>query len=464
MNVIQAIADRQLFRPFVGDDLTSWNRWGTALRVLYGLPVKSKRGRELVKRATGREADTMPKDGFNSAIFLCGRRSGKSKISALVACFEAILSGNADKLTPGEVGVIPIIAPSKRQAKIIHTYCSAIFNLPLFKNELVRELNGVFELRNNVSIEILAGDWRSVRGHSLLCAIVDELAFFGIEEATRSDQELIRAIRPGLANTNGKLLCISSPYGKRGFAYNTHKRHHGNPKSKTLVWQAPSRMMNPTLPQSVIDDAMLEDPAAARSEYLAEFRDDISAFITREVVEKLVAKGVQERLPRKELEYFAFVDMSGGRGDDSVLAIGHLEKRVVVLDSIRRFKPPFSPDAVINEMCGELRRYYCRSVVGDNYAAEFVKSAFESNGIFYEKSELPKSALYIELLPRLCSGEIVLLDMPILIDQISNLERRTRAGGRDVIDHPSGQGHHDDIANAVAGVAYTTSKPQLIVG
>jgi hypothetical protein len=57
--------------------------------------------------------------------------------------------------------------------------------------------------------------------------------------------------------------------------------------------------------------------------------------------------------------------------------------------------------------------------------------------------------LYRDLLPRLNSGEVELLDHPRLVHQLVNLERRTARGGRDSIDHPVHA--HDDCANAVAG-------------
>jgi len=44
-----------------------------------------------------------------------------------------------------------------------------------------------------------------------------------------------------------------------------------------------------------------------------------------------------------------------------------------------------------------------------------------------------------------------LLDHPKLLNQLSNLERRTARSGRDNIDHQPGG--HDDVANAVAGLA-----------
>src|SRR5688572_20671151 len=58
----------------------------------------------------------------------------------------------------------------------------------------------------------------------------------------------------------------------------------------------------------------------------------------------------------------------------------------------------------------ELKKFGLRRVVGDNYAAEFVAQSFKACGIHYAKSDRPKSQLYKELLPRLCSAEIELLD------------------------------------------------------
>jgi hypothetical protein len=37
--------------------------------------------------------------------------------------------------------------------------------------------------------------------------------------------------------------------------------------------------MNPTVPQSVIDEAMEEDPASANAEYGAQFRTDVETYI-----------------------------------------------------------------------------------------------------------------------------------------------------------------------------------------
>ncbi|QDS91881.1 Terminase-like family protein [Roseimaritima multifibrata] len=464
MNIIEAIKDPQLLGSFIGTDLASWQPWLAALRTLYGLPVVNRTARHIVADCTGRNVNTLPPGGFDAALFLTGRRSGKSRIAATVAAYEAVLAGHYTRLAPGERGVVPVVAPTMAQGRIVRDYCRAIFETPLFKRELERETKSGFSLRCGTRIEILAGDYRTIRGYTLLAAVVDEACFFGTDAETRSrtDTELMRAIRPALATTGGKLVCISSPYARKGWCWQQYVRHHANPKGQVLVWNASSRTMNPTLPEHVVVTALAEDKHAARSEYLGEWRDDVADYITRAVLDPLVIEGCSERMPRKGTKYTAFVDMSGGRGDDAALAIAHKEQQNVVIDYARSWSPPFNPSAVVDAMAVDLRRYGCRRVTGDNYAAEFVSSAFTRNGIRYKRAEQPKSGLYTELLPLLCSGCVELLDQAKLLDQLASLERRTRAGGKDIIDHP--RGGHDDLANVVAGVAAVTSKPVRLVG
>jgi hypothetical protein len=88
-----------------------------------------------------------------------------------------------------------------------------------------------------------------------------------------------------------------------------------------------------------------------------------------------------------------------------------------------------------------------------SYAGEWVRQSFEKRSITYTASELPKSGLYVDFLPKLNSKMIRLVDNPRLVNQIAALERRTSRGGKDSVDHPP-QGH-DDLANVVAGVTGT---------
>jgi hypothetical protein len=406
----------------------------------------------------------LPSDGFDTALFLTGRRSGKSRIAAVIGAYEAALAGHEAKLAKGEQGFVAICSPTRSQSRIVKNYLRAIFEAPILAREVVRETKQGFELRSGIAIEIITGDFRTVRGFTLVAAIVDEICFFGLDEESKikSDTELVRAIQPSLATCGGKFIGISSPYAKRGWSYKQYQRNFANDAGKTLIWNCPSRTMNETLSQRIIDDAMAEDMAAALSEYGGQWRDDVGIFIPREVLERLVVPGRTELLPDEKARYSAFVDVSGGRADDSTLAIAHRAERKVVIDLIRRWRPPFNPYEVIRDMTQEVRRYGLHRVTGDNYSAEFVAQAFQGYGVRYTKAEKPKSALYVELLPRLCSGEMELPDDEALINQLAGLERRTRSGGKDIIDHPPGG--HDDLANALAGVAEMTFTPRRRVG
>lgn len=406
----------------------------------------------------------LPREGFQTALFLTGRRSGKSRMSAVIGAHAALLAGYHTKLAPGEKGLVPVICPTKSQGRIVQNYLRALVDMPMLKAELVTDRESEFEFNNGARVEILPGDFRHARGYTLLTAIVDEIAFFGLSEESKikNDTELIRAIQPSLATTGGRLICIGSPYARKGWCYEVWRKHFGNDNSPILVWNAPSRVMNPTLPQKVIERAMAEDLAAAKSEYLGEFRDDIGIFLPREVIEATVVPGRIESMPRDKCRYCAFCDISGGRSDASALAIAHKEGRKVVLDFAKEWKSPANPHLVISDMAEELKRFDVRKVTGDNYSAEFCASSFNSNGIQYNKCDKKKSELYAELLPIICANEIELLDQPKVVNQLASLERRTRSGGKDVIDHPPGG--HDDLSNAVAGCAVVATEKKLRVG
>lgn len=464
MNIIDAIKDPNLLHPFLADkqgSIKSWRNWLTALRVIYGLPIPPKRF-DLVRQCTGRDPASLLGTKRTTNLLLVGRRSGKSRMAAVILAYTAALAGLESTLASGERGVVACVATTKRQGRIIKDYLRVIFELPMLAGEVVRETRDGFELRNHIRIEIMAGSFRSIRGYSLISCCVDEICFMGIDEECKiNDTELIRAIRPALALSGGPLIAISSPWARRGWAFSTWQRCFGNDSARTLVWNCGSRVMNPTLPQSVVDDAIAEDLQAAKSEFLGEWRDDISSIFSRELIESLV---VPERVQlfSEPGRYDGFVDISGGRSDGSALAIAHKVGRTTILDALYHVKAPHDPHQVIRTFAEHLKDYRIRRVTGDNYGAEFVAAAFAGCGIGYTKADKTASALYLELLPRMCSGECELLDNPLLVDQLASLERRTRVNGKDQVTHPVGG--HDDAANAACGALVTAAGRRIVVG
>ena len=253
-----------------------------------------------------------------------------------------------------------------------------------------------------------------------------------------------------MSNIAGSMLLVaSSPYSRRGALWKSFKTYWAREGGRVLVWRGTTAEMNPTIDPALIAEAYEEDPANAAAEYGGEFRNDIGAFVTREVIDGCTMPGRFELPPLDGTSYFAFVDPSGGSSDSMTLAISHRENDKAVLDAVLDVKPPFSPEGVVAEFCDLLKRYRLSSVTGDRYAGEWPREQFRKLGVQYEISERPKGDIYRDVLPELNSGRVELLDVQKLSAQFCGLERRVARGGRDSIDHPPGA--HDDIANAAAG-------------
>ncbi|TGD96207.1 hypothetical protein [Methylobacterium nonmethylotrophicum] len=452
MNLLQAMSDANLFARWFRDEGT-WAAWRAFLSALFGLPL-SEAEAEVYRACTGRQ--TAPEAPYSEAWLICGRRAGKSFVLALIAVFLSCFRDYRPYLQPGERATILIIATDRKQARAILNYLRALLTeVPMLARLVERETADEFDLTNRVTIEVGTSSFRSVRGRTLVAGVLDEMAFWPTEDAADPDFAILDALRPAMATIpNGMLLCASSPYARRGALWDAFNRYFGKDDPNVLVWRAPTRVMNPSVPQRLIDEAYERDPAAAAAEYGAEFRTDVERFVSLDVVDACIAVDVFERPPSKG--HVAFVDPSGGSGDSMTLAIAHPEGDAVVLDAVRECRPPFSPDQVVEDFAALLKSYKISHVIGDRYAGEWPRERFKVHGIQYVVSEKTKSDLYRDLLPMLNSGRASLLDHQRLRTQIVNLERRTARGGRDSIDHP--RGAHDDVANAVAGALVTLSQ------
>ncbi len=447
MNIIDAIHDEELFARWFRDKAT-WGAWFAFIAALFGVPMTLEQ-LATYQACTGRtDAPTQP---FTEGWLICGRRAGKSFVLALIAVFLACFKSYTEFLGPGERATVMVIATDRRQARVIFRYIRGmISSTPLLSDLIERETADTLDLTNGVTIEVGTASYRSTRGYTLAAVLCDEIAFWPTDDSAEPDYAILDALRPGMSTIPGSmLLCASSPYARRGALWDAFRRYYGKDDAGLLVWKAATRTMNPTVPQAVIDRAMERDQASAAAEYGAEFRSDIEGFVSRDAVEAVISPGVFERAPLANTRYFAFVDPSGGSADSMTMAIGHKEGQVALLDAIRERRPPFSPEAVVSEFCELLKRYRVSKVEGDRYAGEWPPEVFKKYGVKYDASARPKSDLYRDLLPRLNSGEVDLLDEQRLAAQLCGLERRTSRGGRDSIDHAPGS--HDDVANAVAG-------------
>jgi hypothetical protein len=144
-----------------------------------------------------------------------------------------------------------------------------------------------------------------------------------------------------------------------------------------------------------------------------------------------------------------------GKGADSwTLAIGHLRADgKILIDNVLEIRPPFDPEDAVDQCVTLMKRYGVSVTLGDKVGGEWVIGSFGRRGSQYDDSAPRKSDIYIDFAPIVISGRIELLDLPRLVQQLTGLERRLGVfgGGKDRVDHI--RDGHDDVANAVAGVA-----------
>ena len=139
-----------------------------------------------------------------------------------------------------------------------------------------------WRMPNGSRIVGLPGTAATVRGYSNVSMLV-------IDEAAGVPDDLYKALRPMLAVSDGDLWLMSTPYGKRGFFYESWA--HGGPG-----W---ARITVPATECSRIQPDFLEEERRElghvwfRQEYLCEFVDNGCALFDRDLVESAFDEGVE---------------------------------------------------------------------------------------------------------------------------------------------------------------------------
>lgn len=136
-------------------------------------------------------------------MLLCSRQSGKSTVTAAMALHEAVFR---------PMSLVLLLSPSLRQSQELFRKVTDFRNrlgepIPIAEESALR-----IELRNGSRIVALPGTEGTVRGFSGVGLIV-------VDEAARVDDPLYYSIRPMLAVSGGRMVCLTTPFGKRGFFY-----------------------------------------------------------------------------------------------------------------------------------------------------------------------------------------------------------------------------------------------------
>lgn len=444
-SIIDAIKSPKGFRALF-TDLRTWSRWIVFLKAIYGLTL-SKGELEIFQHHTGR---TKPKPkGYQEAIAIVGRQSGKSRIASIIAMYES-LTAKPD-LVQGERYALLIAQDHRNALRTLFSYVTSPFeNLKVLQRFVFRQKAESLELDNGIVLSAYPCKPAAPRGTRAVVAVLDELAFFLSSEGYPRDTEMLRTVRFCTATTNGKVVALSSPYAQSGAVFDLHRDNWGQDESDTLVWTGSSPEMNPTLAANYLSRMEKADPIAYASEVLGLFRSGVSTLFEPARLDEcvrdfpLVPDGVEDEVKR-----YAFVDPSGGRKDAATLAIAYREGNRVIVQSCGAWKSPHNPENVVKEQSAILKSYGIHSVQGDKYAGEWPRKAFQKNGVHYQVAKLDKSQLYLNMLVAVNSDRVELPNDKELLRELRGLQRKTGTV-RDKVDHMVGA--HDDRSNAVAGV------------
>ena len=451
IDIITAIRDENI----LSDDLSPAQE--AALKVLYGLDL-TEQDRELAGRCGGKA--WQPANEYREAAFVCGRRSGKSdKLAANVAIYEAFFREH--DLSAGETGVVLLLAQNMRQAKVVKGYIEGkIKRSPVLRRHVRSVRAQEIELDNGIVIAIHPASFRSVRGLSVVCCICDEIAFWWTEDTyANPDVEVVRAARPSMATfPNAKLLLISSPYAMNGVLWDIWRQRDED--ADTLVWHAPTELMNPTVTRRFLAKEEARDPENFRREYLAEFTESVSAFLSAEAIGRCVVKGRREVAPDPERGgYFAAID-AAYKGDRFTLCIGHhdRERNVAVIDCLRGWQGtsqhPVQLGATVIPAIKELdKKYKFRVVHADQFGAQPLKEVFERNQLYFEEhpfTNASKADMYAEVRTRINEGTLELLDHEDSLRELRGLQLELLPGGSTRVGHAGYGKARDDYADAIA--------------
>lgn len=208
----------------------------------------------------------------------CGRRWGKTEAAAMDAATFALRR-------PGSTQII--VAPTYDQSRLIFNAVERfVLTSPITRNlaKITRTPYPRLTLGGSVIMARTADeDGRNLRGHSADRVIIDEAAYV-------RDSVVTEVIAPMLADRNGSLVMISTPFGKNHFYRSFQKGRHE--KGQCASFSFPS-WSNPHISREYIEAQRAEiSPRQFSVEYEAQFIDDASCIFPLEDIENAIGCGI----------------------------------------------------------------------------------------------------------------------------------------------------------------------------
>jgi len=194
----------------------------------------------------------------------CSRQSGKSTMTAILALHTALYQPGA---------LVLLVSPSERQSKEVFKKVLTVYRSTERLDSPESETTLWLELRNGSRIVALPGKEGTVRGFSGVTLLI-------IDEASRVHRDLYASVRPMLAVSGGRLICLSTPYGTRGWWYDAW-RSDGTWER----YEVPATDCPRITPEFLAEEREHLGEWWYRQEYLCEFLDAETQAFRREDID-----------------------------------------------------------------------------------------------------------------------------------------------------------------------------------
>lgn len=145
-------------------------------------------------------------DGSQKRMILnCARQTGKSLTTAILALHAAVFKA------PATVVIIsPSLSQSSESLKKVKGFLIDLQDKP----GITKDNESRLEFSNGSRIIALPGSSITSRGFSAVDLLI-------VDEASRVLDEIYFSVRPTVAVSNGRIILLSTPFGKRGFFFFT---------------------------------------------------------------------------------------------------------------------------------------------------------------------------------------------------------------------------------------------------
>ncbi len=206
-------------------------------------------------------------------LLLCCRQAGKSTVAAGLALLAALLEAPATVL---------LLSPSLRQSgelyrdKVLRLYHA--LGRPV---ATVQESALQMTLANGSRIISLPGEEATIRGYSGVTLLI-------VDEAARVPDDLYYAVRPMIAVSRGRMVCLSTAFGKRGFFFEEFSGGNDWHRARVTAHQCPR-----ISPAFLAEEERSLGARWFRQEYLCSFEDMVGAVFSHEDVEAAFRDDIQ---------------------------------------------------------------------------------------------------------------------------------------------------------------------------